>query len=49
MKKVPNREPMTVAMIVQVSPAPKLSAATPVAIAVRLMLPTNQMAPRWRT
>ena len=49
MKNVPNREPMMVAMIVQERPAPRLSAVTPVAIEVRPMLATNQMAPRWRT
>ncbi len=49
MKNVPNSDPSTVATTVHVSPAPMLRAVTPVAIAVRLMLPTNQMAPRCGT
>ncbi len=48
MKKVPKREPVTVATRVHISPAPMLSAVTPVAMAVRLMLLTNHRAPRWR-
>src|SRR5690348_17250450 len=54
MKKVPKSEPITEAIRVHISPAPMLRAATPVAIAVRLMLPTNHSAPRcagvpWRS
>ena len=49
MKKVPNSDPRIVAMRVQTRPAPIERAVTPVAIAVRLMLLTNQMAPRWVT
>jgi hypothetical protein len=49
MKKVPNNDPITVAITVHIKPAPMLNAVAPVAIAVRLMLPTNQIAPRSET
>jgi hypothetical protein len=46
MKKVPNKEPRTTEMIVQIRFPPKDRATTPVAIAVRLTFPTNQTFPR---
>jgi hypothetical protein len=48
MKKVPNSEPSTTAITVQIKFDPNDMATTPVAIAVKLTFPTNHMFARSR-
>ena len=48
MKKVPNSEPSTTAITVQMRFPPNESATTPVAIATRFTFPTNQTFPKSR-